>query len=54
MKQLASNLTSQVVENNVREVGINPNYWYAVGWADGLKIGKIMPVVIWSSAIAGK
>ena len=52
MKQLAPNLTSQVVENNVREVGINPNYWYAVGWADRLKIGEIMPVVIWSQAIA--
>ncbi len=52
MKELAATLTSQIVQNKVREVGINPNYWYAVGWADGLKIGEIIPVVIWSSAIA--
>lgn len=52
MKELAATLTSHIVQNNVREVGINPNYWYAVGWADGLKIGEIMPARIWSSAIA--
>lgn len=52
MKQLAATLNSQVVQNNVREVGINPNYWYAVGWADKLKIREIIPIVIWSNAIA--
>jgi renierapurpurin 18,18'-hydroxylase len=52
MKELSATLTSQTVQNNVREVGINPNYWYAVGWADSVKVGEIIPVVIWSSAIA--
>lgn len=50
--ELATTLTSQTVQNAVREVGINPNYWYPVGWADQLKPGNIMPVVIWQQAIA--
>src|SRR4028118_2101842 len=45
--ELATTLTSQTVQNAVREVGINPNYWYPVAWANQLKPGKIMPVVIW-------
>lgn len=50
--ELATTLTSQTVQNTVRQVGINANYWYAVGWANQLKPGKIMPVVIWQQAIA--
>lgn len=50
--ELATTLTSQTIQNNVREVGINPNYWYPVAWANQLKPGKIMPVVIWQQAIA--
>lgn len=50
--ELATTLTSQTVQNSVREVGINPNYWYAVGWANDLKPGDIMPVTIWQQAIA--
>ena len=50
--ELATTLTSQTVQNSVREVGINPNYWYAVGWASQLKPGDVMPVVIWQQAIA--
>ncbi|WP_017316690.1 aromatic ring-hydroxylating dioxygenase subunit alpha [Mastigocladopsis repens] len=50
--ELAPTLTSQTVQNAVRQVGINPNYWYAVGWASQLKPGSIMPVVIWQQAIA--
>jgi phenylpropionate dioxygenase-like ring-hydroxylating dioxygenase large terminal subunit len=49
--ELATTLTSQTVQNAVREVGINPNYWYAVGWANDLKPGDIMPVTIWQQAI---
>lgn len=49
---LAATLTSQTVQNSVREVGINPNYWYAVGWANQLKPGDIMPVIVWQQAIA--
>lgn len=50
--ELATTLTSQTVQNAVREVGINANYWYAVGWANQLKPGDIMPVTIWQQAIA--
>ena len=50
--KLATTLTSQTAHNAVREVGINPNYWYPVGWANQLKPGDIMPVVIWQQAIA--
>jgi phenylpropionate dioxygenase-like ring-hydroxylating dioxygenase large terminal subunit len=50
--ELATTLKSQTVQNAVREVGINPNYWYPVGWASQLQPGSIMPVVIWQQAIA--
>ncbi len=50
--ELATTLTSQTVQNAVREVGINPNYWYPATWASELKPGDIMPVVIWQQAIA--
>jgi phenylpropionate dioxygenase-like ring-hydroxylating dioxygenase large terminal subunit len=50
--ELATTLTSQTVQNAVREVGINPNYWYPVGWANQLKSGQVMPVTIWQQAIA--
>jgi len=44
-------LTSQTVQNAVREVGINANYWYPVGWANQLK-PDIIPVTIWQQTIA--
>ncbi len=50
--ELATTLNSQTVQNRVREVGINPNYWYPVGWANQLKVGEIIPVMIWQQAIA--
>jgi phenylpropionate dioxygenase-like ring-hydroxylating dioxygenase large terminal subunit len=50
--ELATTLTGQTVQNAVREVGINPNYWYPVGWASKLKRGDTLPVVIWQQAIA--
>ncbi|NEP10699.1 MAG: aromatic ring-hydroxylating dioxygenase subunit alpha [Symploca sp. SIO2C1] len=50
--ELATTLISHTVWNAVREVGINPNYWYPVSWANELKPGKIMSVVIWQQAIA--
>ncbi len=50
--ELATTLKSQKVHNRVREVGINPNYWYAVGWADQWQPGEIIPVVVWQQAIA--
>ncbi|CAA9211438.1 FIG00566099: hypothetical protein [uncultured Coleofasciculus sp.] len=50
--ELATTLTSQTVQNAVREVGINPDYWYPVGWANELLPGNVMPVMIWQQAIA--
>jgi len=43
LMELATTLTSQTVQNAVREVGINANYWYPVGWANQLKPGDIIP-----------
>ncbi|NRB09160.1 MAG: aromatic ring-hydroxylating dioxygenase subunit alpha [Richelia sp.] len=50
--ELAPTLKSQTIQNRMREVGINPNYWYPVAWADELQPGKIIPVVIWQQAVA--
>lgn len=50
--ELATTLTSQTVHNSVREAGINPNYWYPVGWANQLKPENVMSVTIWQQAIA--
>lgn len=50
--ELATTLKTQTVQNSVREVGINPNYWYAAMWANQLKVGEILPVTIWQQAIA--
>ena len=50
--QLTTTLKEQVVQNRIREVGINPNYWYPVGWADRVKPGQIIPVTVWQQAIA--
>ena len=50
--ELATALTSQTVQNSVRKVGINANYWYAVGWASQLEPGNVMPVMVWQQAIA--
>lgn len=50
--ELAPILQTQAVRQGVRDVGINPNYWYAVGWAHTLKPGNIMPCTIWQQEIA--
>lgn len=50
--ELAAVLKSQTVQKRAREVGINPNYWYPVTWANKLKAGEILPVIIWQQAIA--
>jgi nitrite reductase/ring-hydroxylating ferredoxin subunit len=50
--QLSTTLKGQTIQNKVREVGINPNYWYPVAWADQLKPNKILPVKVWQQAIA--
>jgi phenylpropionate dioxygenase-like ring-hydroxylating dioxygenase large terminal subunit len=50
--ELATDLHNQALRTSVHEVGINGNYWYAVGWANQLKPGEVMPVTIWHQAIA--
>lgn len=50
--ELATDLHSQTLKVGVHEAGINPNHWYAVGWADQLKPGAVMPVMVWHQAIA--
>jgi len=50
--ELATTLTTQNVQNAIREVGINPNYWYPVAWANQIQPGKILPVKIWQQSIA--
>ena len=50
--ELATALKGQTVQNVIRTVGINPNHWYPVGWADQLRLGQVQPVKIWKQAIA--
>jgi renierapurpurin 18,18'-hydroxylase len=50
--ELATELKGQTVQNQVREVGINPNHWYPVAWAEQLKPGQVVPVTVWQQAIA--
>ncbi len=45
-------LESQVIQNRVREVGINENRWYPVAWAHQLKKNHVIPVTIWQQSIA--
>lgn len=49
--ELKTNLTEQTVQNRVREVGINFNYWYAVGWSEQLKVNRTLPIIIWLQSI---
>jgi renierapurpurin 18,18'-hydroxylase len=50
--ELATTLKGQAVRNQVREIGINGNHWYAVAWTTDLKPGKILPVIVWQQSIA--
>ncbi|MBD2022236.1 aromatic ring-hydroxylating dioxygenase subunit alpha [Leptolyngbya sp. FACHB-36] len=50
--ELATTLKSQAVRAGVRQVGINPDYWYPVGWSHQLKPGQVIPVVAWNQEIA--
>ena len=50
--ELATALRGETVQTSVREVGINPNHWYPLGWSDELKPGQLAPAVVWQQAIA--
>lgn len=47
----APELSLQETRHQVREAGINPDFWYPVCWAEQLKSGKILPVVVWQQRI---
>jgi len=49
--ELKTNLTEQTVQNHVRQVGINPNHWYAVGWSSQLKAKRTLGITIWLQSI---
>lgn len=50
--ELATTLKGETIQNRVREIGINPNYWYPVAWADQLKPNQVLPVTLWQQSIA--
>jgi len=50
--KLATTLQGQNVQNYIREVGINPNYWYPVGWSYWFPTGQVVPVQVWQQPIA--
>ena len=50
--ELATTLKSETVQNVVRTVGINPNYWYPLGWSSELNPGQVKAVTVWEKAIA--
>ncbi|HEY9664728.1 MAG TPA: aromatic ring-hydroxylating dioxygenase subunit alpha [Allocoleopsis sp.] len=50
--ELATTLKSQTIQNKVREVGINENYWYPVAWAEQLEAGQVVPATIWQRSFA--
>jgi len=50
--ELETILRGHTVHNAVREVGINPHYWYPVSWAEDLKPGQVMPVTVWQQPVA--
>ncbi len=50
--KLDTALKPQKLSNRVRVVGINPNYWYPVAWADQLKPKQVKAVTLWQQNIA--
>lgn len=50
--ELATTLEERQIQNRIREVGINPDRWYPVAWADRLQPGNTIAVTIWQENIA--
>lgn len=50
--ELATTLKTQNVRIGVREIGINPDHWYAVAWAKDLKPEQVISVTLWNQPIA--
>lgn len=49
---LATTLKSQAVPSVIRQVGINPNYWYPLDWSEQLKPRQVKPAVVWEKRLA--
>jgi len=49
---LATTLRSETVQAAVREIGINPNYWYPLGWSHQLRPGQTMQIIVWQRPLA--
>lgn len=45
-------LKGQPIYRRARAVGINPNHWYPVFWADQLQPGDVVSVQVWESSLA--
>ncbi|ASC69373.1 Rieske domain/chlorophyllide a oxygenase domain protein [Halomicronema hongdechloris C2206] len=45
-------LKHHVIQNRIRQVGINENYWYPVAWSHQLPVGQILAITIWGHSIA--
>lgn len=50
--ELETTLRGHTVHNAVRDVGINPNYWYPVCWAEDLPPEGVVPIQVWQQPIA--
>lgn len=50
--ELATALASQTVRADIRQIGINPNHWYAVGWTRDVKSAQVICVTLWQQTIA--
>ena len=40
------------MRQKVRATGLDPNYWYAVEFADRIQPGQVLEVVFWKRSIA--
>ncbi|MBT9311195.1 aromatic ring-hydroxylating dioxygenase subunit alpha [Leptothoe kymatousa] len=45
-------LKGQPIYRRARAVGINPNYWYPIFWADQVRSGEVVSAQIWDTSLA--
>ena len=50
--ELETTLKSQTPQNRIRELGINPHYWYPVAWTTDFAPNAVVPVTVWQQKIA--
>lgn len=51
-KDLETALKSEAVQTGVREISINPDYWYPLGWSHQVKAGQAIQVIVWQRPLA--